>query len=161
MNWRNKTTRPIRSAWGSALAPALALAIGALATAPPALAAQADSSDPWVVPERRAARANPLEPTPDVIAHGRELYEQQCEFCHGSSGDNDGAAAPAEIANARRLSDPALNEESDGALFWKIGEGRNPMPSTWDMLEDQDRWSIVLYLRTLSAQGDPGDAAGT
>lgn len=121
------------------------IALGALP-----LSGQAGSDGAWVAPARRAQRANPISPIPEVLAEGRKLYENQCAPCHGAAGNNDGPAAGKIMANARRPSDPALWAESDGALFWKIGEGRKPMPSTWGVLDDEQRWALVLYLRTLA-----------
>jgi mono/diheme cytochrome c family protein len=127
---------------------AAALAIAAADAAP--VAAQTRGAAPWVAPPRRAQRANPVEATPQVIALGREIYLRECASCHGATGNNDGEKAPKELAGTRKPSDPSLRDESDGSLFWKIGEGRSSMPSTWDVLSDRERWSVVLFLRTLA-----------
>jgi mono/diheme cytochrome c family protein len=126
----------------------LCLCLGLLAADAAPVAAQGGVS--WVAPERRAARANPLQPTADHIAEGRKLYARECLSCHGATGDNDGPKAPREMAGTRKLSDPTLWTESDGALFWKIGEGRRPMPSTLEVLNDRERWQVVIYIRTLA-----------
>ena len=34
-------------------------------------------------------------------------------------------------------------------LFWKITEGRKPMPSTKKSLTEEQRWQVVNYIRTL------------
>jgi mono/diheme cytochrome c family protein len=130
-----------------------ALVVGAAEAAP--LVAQA--AGPWVAPARRAQRSNPVEATPQAVAQGREVYLRECASCHGATGDNDGSKAPKELAGTRKPSDPSLHEETDGALFWKLGEGRGSMPSTWDVLTDRERWSVVIFLRTLA----PGPGAAT
>jgi mono/diheme cytochrome c family protein len=136
---------------------ALGIAALALITADAApLAAQTAGAAPWVAPARRAQRANPLDATPQIIAQGRELYMLECASCHGATGQNDGDQAPTELKGTRKPADPSLHDESDGSLFWKIGEGRGSMPSTWDVLSDRDRWAIVLYVRTLAPE--PGAA---
>ena len=38
---------------------------------------------------------------------------------------------------------------TDGELFWKITNGRSPMPSHRIRFDDEQRWYIVAYLRTL------------
>lgn len=132
---------------------ALGIAALALITADAApLAAQAVGADPWVAPARRAQRANPLDATPQIIAQGRELYMLECASCHGATGNNDGDQAPTDLEGTRKPADPSLREETDGALFWKIGEGRGSMPSTWDVLSDRERWAVVLYVRTLAPE---------
>jgi mono/diheme cytochrome c family protein len=137
--------------------PALLIVGTALVAADAApLVAQSRDRDAWVAPARRAQRANPLEATPQIIAQGRELYMLECASCHGATGNNDGDQAPSDLADTRKPADPSLHNESDGSLFWKIGEGRGSMPSTWDVLSDPERWAIVLYLRTLAPE--PGEA---
>ncbi len=52
---------------------------------------------------------------------------------------------------------PKVQEQSDGALFWKITNG-NPdrgMPS-FSQLPELQRWQLVLYLRKLGAGKQPG-----
>ena len=50
--------------------------------------------------------------------------------------------APADWTSAK------LAKETDGELFWKISNGRGPMPP-WKHLPDQERWELVNYIRTL------------
>ena len=43
-----------------------------------------------------------------------------------------------------------FQSQSDGALFYKLSEGRDDMPGFKKKLPDADeRWSIVDYMRTL------------
>ena len=43
-----------------------------------------------------------------------------------------------------------FQEQSDGALFYKTSFGRDDMPEyTKKMTDDEDRWLIVNYMRTL------------
>jgi mono/diheme cytochrome c family protein len=46
------------------------------------------------VPAEYAERLNPLRATPEALASGKELYGQNCAFCHGESGHGDGEMAP-------------------------------------------------------------------
>jgi mono/diheme cytochrome c family protein len=147
MKPRELSTSPRRRSRPALLLVTAALAsFGAAGVAP--LEAQTGSN--WVAPERRAQRANPLDATAENITRGRDVYVRECASCHGAAGNNDGDKAPKELADSRRLSDPSLLQESDGALFWKIGEGRRPMPATWDVLSDRERWQVVLYIRTFT-----------
>ena len=63
---------------------------------------------------------------------------------------------------------PMMWKHSDGALFWKITQGRPPMTSFRTLLTDDQRWQVVNYIRTLAAHpegpvsgADPKDAAAT
>ena len=133
----------MRSGWV-----AIALIVTATHAAP--AFAQAPAAGDWNVPERKLRQRNPLAATEANVAAGKKLYVHQCGPCHGWLGNNDGPYAPKEMAKARRHTDPLLWNDSDGALFWKISEGRAPMPSTRGVLSDQERWQIVTFMRTLA-----------
>ena len=114
-----------------------------------ALAAQ--SSEPWVAPERRARRPNPVAADQASVQRGREVYRRECIKCHGAAGNNDGSDTHgADMSKAPKLSDARMWDETDGALFWKISEGRDPMPSTNETLTDAERWNVINYIRTFA-----------
>lgn len=110
------------------------------------------ANDRWVISPRRAVMPNPIPRTDQTIAKGHEIYRFECQTCHGPEGQNDGPAAKIveEIKKARKLTDPSLQEEPDGSLFWKITEGRGSMPSHEKMLTEEERWLVVHFLRTFA-----------
>ena len=113
-------------------------------------AAGADSlSAKWLSPAPHAAKKNPIAPTQDSIAAGQKIYSKTCALCHGKSGDADGPAVIELNIHPARLSDPQLDTEPDGALFWKITTGKKPMPAYGKRLSETDRWNLVNYIRTL------------
>ena len=113
-------------------------------------AAAADSmSGKWLSPAPSAAKKNPIAPTQDSIAAGQKIYSKTCLMCHGKSGDADGPAVIELNIHPAMLSDPQLNTESDGSLFWKITTGRKPMPAFGRRLSETDRWNLVNYIRTI------------
>ncbi len=108
------------------------------------------SHTPWVAPERRARRPNPVRLDSASVAAGRAVYRRECIKCHGPSGANDGTDNHgADMSQAPKLNGPEAAAESDGALFWKISEGKDPMPSTAETLTDTERWQVVNYIRAL------------
>ena len=113
-------------------------------------AARADSiSGKWLSPAPSAAKKNPIAPTQDSIAAGQKIYSKTCMMCHGKSGDADGPAVIELNIHPAKLSDPQLNTESDGSLFWKITTGKKPMPAYAKRLSETDRWNLVNYIRTI------------
>ena len=125
-------------------------ALAVLTLAYPGGSAQADSmSDKWLSPAPTAAKKNPIAATQDSIAAGQKIYSKTCLMCHGKSGDADGPAVIELNIHPARLSDPRLDTESDGALFWKITTGKKPMPAYGKRLSETDRWHLVNYIRTL------------
>jgi mono/diheme cytochrome c family protein len=120
--------------------------------------AQDFSNNKWDIPADADKTKNPLEPTDESIAKGKELYltrKGNCVFCHGETGaGNDANLAklrrkPADLTDASRL--PKL---SDGELYWKITKGiPGIMPSYDDpKLTAEERWQLVNYLRTLAKE---------
>jgi mono/diheme cytochrome c family protein len=123
--------------------------LGAGASAAPG----AQAAEPWVISPRRAAVPNPVPKTAQAIAQGQDLYKSECATCHGQRGQNDGPGAKkiaAEMKEALLLTDPRVHEQSDGALFVKITEGRGKMPSLEKDLTDDERWHIVHFVRTFA-----------
>ena len=112
--------------------------------------AAADSlSGQWLSPAQSAAKKNPIAPTQDSIAAGQKIYSKTCLMCHGKSGDADGPAVIELNIHPARLSDPQLETESDGSLFWKITTGKKPMPAFGRRLSETDRWNLINYIRTI------------
>ena len=113
-------------------------------------AAAADSlPGKWLSPAPHAAKQNPISPTQDSIAAGQKIYSKTCALCHGKSGDADGPAVIELNIHPAKLSNPQLETESDGALFWKITTGKKPMPAYRKRLSEIDRWNLVNYIRTI------------
>jgi mono/diheme cytochrome c family protein len=111
-------------------------------------AASSVSTTKWQAPATEAAKKNPVSASQTSIAAGQKLYTKHCASCHGPSGDGDGHAAAELGIQPARLSES--RSESDGALFWKITNGKKPMPGYGTRLSETDRWSLISYIRTLS-----------
>jgi mono/diheme cytochrome c family protein len=125
---------------------ALPLALTALCmTSAPARAQGA--SEPWVAPDRASQRANPVASAPDVVKNGHKIFVRECEQCHGKLAHGDGSMAPALNVRPKNLTSDAVTSQTDGALFWKISEGRGLMPKA--NLTDTEKWTVIQYLRTL------------
>lgn len=124
--------------------------LSAQASAPGATHMTQVDPPPWVAPARPASRANPLPTTPAVVRQGQALYRANCELCHGARGAGDGQMAASLPTRAAHLASRKVQSQSDGALFWKILQGRSDMPTTQVTLTDDERWAIVRFLRTFA-----------
>ena len=103
------------------------------------------------IPSRDRTRANPLagEATNDDIAAGRDLYQAQCDVCHGHDGSGKTTAGGGMYPPPARLQRDALAKRTDGDLFYLIRNGiRNTAMPGWQ-LPDRETWQLVLYLRKL------------
>jgi mono/diheme cytochrome c family protein len=104
---------------------------------------------PWPVPAAATAIKSPLTINASVIADAKKTYTTFCTPCHGNSGKGDGMAAASLNPKPADHTSALVQSESDGSLFWKMSEGRNPMPSYKQILNDNQRWELVAYIRTL------------
>lgn len=124
----------------------ICLFVGAVA------ASLAHDEEPWVAPARAAKKKNPVALDETSLAKGKTLYVKECLSCHGPTGKGDGPGAKDLETKPHDLSSPQLREQTDGALFWKITEGKKPMPSYAQTFSDEDRWNLVNYIRSLTTK---------
>lgn len=106
---------------------------------------------PWVVPEEIKKLKNPIAPTESTLMAARGIYMDECAECHGEHGKGDGpkammhTPAPADLTDAGQM-----NKVTDGEIFYQISEGRKPMPSFKKRLTEEQRWGLVLFVRSFS-----------
>lgn len=94
-----------------------------------------------------------LNPTEEMIRKGKELYDANCQSCHGSGGKGDGPAGVAMNPNPRNFLD--TNGWTIGRtfpdLYKTLQEGiiKNGM-AAYEYMPPSDRIDIILYLRTFT-----------
>jgi len=122
-----------------------ALGIGAIISAD----LNADDAKPeeWKAPARAARKKNPVPVDDKSLARGQVVYAKECLSCHGEQGKGNGPAAKDLNPKPRDLSTPKIWEQTDGALFWKLTEGKKPMPTFEKSLSEEDRWNVINYIR--------------
>lgn len=105
--------------------------------------------DKWVVPDKYVKMKNPV-PADQDASIGKSLYEKHCKSCHGKEGYGDGPKAADMKGDLGDFSSAEFQKQTDGELFYKTTTGRDDMPEfTKKMAEDEDRWLVVNYMRTL------------
>jgi mono/diheme cytochrome c family protein len=109
---------------------------------------------PWIVPEEAKRAANPIRPSQANLPEARRLYEDKCAECHGQYGKGDGDQSKMYSTPPTNFTDgPHMNAMSDGELFYKISEGHRPMPGFRKRFSDEQRWQLVLLLRSFAKSG--------
>jgi len=105
----------------------------------------------WQAPPEAAQLVNPVKDKPDAVKIGQYYYNQRCVDCHGKEGKGNGQISPAvaQRKHPTNLASTMVQANTDGELFWKITNGRPPMPSNRVRFDDEQRWYIVTFLRTL------------
>ena len=84
------------------------------------------------------------------MKEGGAIYTANCTPCHGTKGRGDGPAAAALDPKPADHTSAVMRSETDGSLFYKISEGRKPMPQYKTTFTEKQRWELVDYIRTLN-----------
>ncbi len=92
---------------------------------------------------------NPVEISPTGLERGKVLYNRFCNQCHGSLGDGKGHLytskvypfPPASLVNEKVTNLP------DGAIFHSITYGFGVMGEHGSIIDPEERWQIVNYIR--------------
>jgi mono/diheme cytochrome c family protein len=103
---------------------------------------------------------NPIPPTAEKIERGKETFGFYCVVCHGRDGQNTGVPfAKGMSPPVPSLASPQVQSYTDGQLKWIIENGLAPsgMPASKGILNDDDMWTIVVYLRHLPPAGSLGE----
>lgn len=116
---------------------------------------------PWPVPEAAKKRKNPVVAGAETLGAAKTTYERLCASCHGSSGKGDGPEAPMYEVKPPDFTDAKMmGEMTDGEIFYKISEGRDPMPAFKMQLSEEQRWQLVHYLRRFAARAAQSGTGG-
>jgi mono/diheme cytochrome c family protein len=143
-----------------ALVLGLALALSACKATPPGPLEQAIATRVKHFTVGGRQDRNPLPPTAENVARGRRAFSHYCVACHGLDGQGTGVPfADAMSPPVPRLGAPDVQAYTDGQLHWVVENGLFPsgMPAARGILNDEEMWGIVLWLRHLPPPGSLGD----
>jgi mono/diheme cytochrome c family protein len=107
---------------------------------------------PWAVPEKYKTMNNPVAVSETVLNAACKNYKDKCVECHGDAGKGDGPEAmmyepaPADLTDAK-----IMRTKTDGEIYYQITEGRKPMPSFRKRLTEEERWQLVVLVRSFAA----------
>jgi mono/diheme cytochrome c family protein len=111
---------------------------------------------PWSVPLEDKLRKNPLAATDINLSAAKPVYNEYCANCHGDSGKGDGSDAMMYDPAPSDLTEPKhMNHITDGEIFYQITQGRKPMPSFRKKLTEEQRWQLVILVRSFTASTTP------
>jgi cytochrome c oxidase cbb3-type subunit I/II len=117
------------------------------------------------IPEPPLLIGDPPKATPELVAHGKDLYvKAKCFQCHGQGGKGDGPSAdemkdlagfPIRPADFTRGQFKGGSSVRDIFRTMSLGLDGTPMPSFADSMSEPERWAISYYVLSLSAWIDP------
>lgn len=103
----------------------------------------------WTAPKSANSLKNPLKADKTATDSGKSLYKLYCAICHGDKGKGDGMAGMSLKPRPANFTKEAFFKQSDGAIYWKLTEGKAPMASYKTVLTEEQRWQLVNYITTL------------
>ena len=92
-----------------------------------------------------------MPPTPEVIAHGKFVFENVCIACHGRQAAGDGPVT-ALFPKPPSLMTQKVRDWPDGQIYHRPARGQNSMPSHARQVDENDIWSVVHYIRQLQRE---------
>jgi S-disulfanyl-L-cysteine oxidoreductase SoxD len=94
---------------------------------------------------------NPLEPTPENLAKGKEQFTTYCAPCHGESGKGNGPVAHLLAKPPKNLISGTSKDLPDGYIYGAIRDGVLSMPSYAEEMPADQRWQVVMYIRSMQS----------
>lgn len=92
--------------------------------------------------------SNPLGNNEKNLALGKAKFLTFCSPCHGNYGKGD-SRLNGQFPNGPTLHSDKVTNWPDGNIYHVITEGQNVMPGYFRQATRDERWAIVLYVRTL------------
>jgi cytochrome c oxidase cbb3-type subunit 2 len=107
------------------------------------------------------AAVNPFRDSPQAIARGAKVYEENCAVCHGPEGHGENQIAP-DLMDDQFLGDRP--DMPDGAYFGLISGGSDAKPALGrkgladggmtafgGQIPDDDLWAVIAWIRAQQA----------
>jgi thiosulfate dehydrogenase len=113
---------------------------------------------------REAPRtANPVALTDANLAEGAKLFGRHCAICHGTAAGGASASpvAKGEYPAPPQLGGEGVEDDAEGVTYWKIKHGirLTGMPAWKDTLNDQQIWTLALFLKHMNKLPPSAQAA--
>ena len=120
---------------------------------------------PGTVPRGTAAAASALappdlEPTPDLLARGRDSFLAFCSPCHGTRGAGDGTVVSHGFPRPPSYYEPRLRALGHDHIVGVITHGTGRMLPYAERILPEERWAIAHYVKALQTEVAPAAPPG-
>jgi cytochrome c2 len=105
------------------------------------------SAQTWIVPDDQKTVVATMKFTPELQKQGEQVYLKNCQSCHGLPGKDNWARMtppPGDLAKEK------AQANTDGEMFYKITVGKIPMPEFRNIIQEEDRWHVIAYIRSFN-----------
>jgi len=103
------------------------------------------------VARRAPKEKNPFAGSPEALKLGLAHYKENCVMCHGAPGVEESEAGMGLNPTAPDLTLPAIQNMSDGELYWIVANGirMSGMPAFSLTHKKEEIWHLVTFVRHL------------
>ena len=101
-----------------------------------------------------------IDPSPEIIAKGKMLFEQNCSSCHGNAGKGDGPAGEALDPKPRNYTQSTgwKNGMKLSEIYKTLEEGiPGSGMASYNYLLPEDKLALGTYIRSAFIQNAPED----
>ncbi len=91
-----------------------------------------------------------------ALERGASVYRNFCQACHGTTGLGDGPVALRGFPAPPSLLVEKAVKMPDGQIFHILTYGQKNMPSYASQISREDRWKVILFVRSLQKPPHPG-----
>jgi mono/diheme cytochrome c family protein len=101
-----------------------------------------------------AGLTNPVELNIDTLDQGKAIFIRECMVCHGDAGRGQGPYRAELQPGPPDFGDGSYGDYTDADYFWRISDGVpwSAMPAWKLQYDEEDRWKVVHYIRTMFTQ---------
>jgi predicted CXXCH cytochrome family protein len=121
----------------------------------------------WSIPSAARREKNPIDPSPQNLAEGRDAFFARCQNCHGHDASGLTPMGQGLYPRVPDLRSSRTQNLTDGEIHYIIENGvaLTGMPAWGNahQVQDDEGWKLVLYVRSLRplANGEQTEQAHT
>ena len=114
---------------------------------------------PIPVGDDAALIVNPFQASDRAaVERGAAVFAIFCQPCHGPDGQGDGLVPQHGFPVPPPLSRGQTQRKTDGEMFQILTNGQNAMPSYASQVAREDRWKVILHVRSMRRPGSEADS---
>ena len=95
-----------------------------------------------------------------TIARGAAVFANFCSPCHGATARGDGLVVQRGFPAPPSLYADNARNMKDGQIFHILTYGQKNMPSYATQVSREDRWNVIVFVRSLQKQAARTTAGG-
>lgn len=103
----------------------------------------------------------PWVTSPDMIAHGKKVFQTNCAICHGNEGKGDGPSGMGLNPKPRNLVEGKWTQGEGAISHYKVLQNGIPGGSmaSFKHFKKADRWALIHFIDSITNNKSKDDPA--